>query len=164
MRPDASKNGQISPLGHRSGCQDCGSRPRRQEALSERGKSANIHPGLEFIWSIPAYLLGFFRFRAIEPGHAEVFAMRIFHRAVIVCAGCLIVALAGAPLASAQSSIGGKKNGTSSTSSGKAKQITDTGAHGGSLQDPSLYAAGAIKPKTGGAAPIGAPCRTNCGQ
>ena len=52
MRPDASKNGQISPLGRRSGCQDYGSRPRRQAVLSERGKSAKIHAGSGFIWRI----------------------------------------------------------------------------------------------------------------
>ena len=53
MRPDASKNGQISPLGRRSGCQDYGRRPRRQAVLSKRGNSAKIHPGLGFIWGIP---------------------------------------------------------------------------------------------------------------
>jgi len=53
VRPDASKNGQISPLGRRSGCQDYGRRPRRQAVLSKRGNSAKIHPGLGFIWGIP---------------------------------------------------------------------------------------------------------------
>jgi Transposase DDE domain group 1 len=41
-----AKNGQISPLGRRSGCQDYGRRPHRQGVLSERGQSAKIHPGL----------------------------------------------------------------------------------------------------------------------
>jgi hypothetical protein len=54
VRPDANKNGQISPLGRRSGCQDYGRRPRRQAVLSKRGNSAKIHPGLGFIWGIPA--------------------------------------------------------------------------------------------------------------
>jgi hypothetical protein len=53
VRPDASKNGQISPLGRHSGCQDYGRRPRRQAVLSKRGNSAKIHPGLGFIWGIP---------------------------------------------------------------------------------------------------------------
>ena len=56
VRPDASKNGQISPLGRRSGCQDYGRRPRRQAVLSKRGNSAKIHPGLGFIWEIPDYM------------------------------------------------------------------------------------------------------------
>ena len=44
-----------SALGRRSGCQDYGSRPRRQAVLSERRKSAKIQPGLGFIWRIPDY-------------------------------------------------------------------------------------------------------------
>ena len=57
VRPDASKNGQISPLGRRSGCQDYGRRPRRQAVLSKRGNSAKIHPGLGFIWGIPVNVI-----------------------------------------------------------------------------------------------------------
>jgi hypothetical protein len=49
-----AKMAQISPLGRRSGCQDYGRRPRRQAVLSKRGNSAKIHPGLGFIWGIPA--------------------------------------------------------------------------------------------------------------
>jgi hypothetical protein len=54
VRPDASKNSQIRPLGRRSGCQDYGRRPRRPAVLSKRGNSAKIHPSLGFIWGIPA--------------------------------------------------------------------------------------------------------------
>ena len=49
----AAKMAQISPPGRRSGCQDYSRRPRRQAALSKRGNSAKIHPGLGFIWGIP---------------------------------------------------------------------------------------------------------------
>jgi len=52
-----AKMAQISPLGRRSGCQDYGRRPRRNAVLSKRGNSAKIHPGLGFIWGIPAYAL-----------------------------------------------------------------------------------------------------------
>jgi hypothetical protein len=51
--PNASENGQISPSASVRSARDCGSRPRRQAVLSERGKSAKIHPGLGFIWRIP---------------------------------------------------------------------------------------------------------------
>ncbi len=88
--------------------------------------------------------------------------MRIFRRVVIVFACSWMIALAWPSLVSAQSSTGGKKGGAS-TSAGKAKQMTGTSASGG-FHDPSLYAAGAIAPKKGGANPLGAPCRTNCGQ
>jgi hypothetical protein len=53
VRPDASKNGQISPVGRRSGCEDYGQSSVLPGGLLKRGISPMIHPGLGFIWGIP---------------------------------------------------------------------------------------------------------------
>ena len=66
-----AKMAQISPLGRRPGCQDYGRRPRRQAALSKRGNSAKIHPGLGFIWGIPAQAAPTRRFRCAGGHSAE---------------------------------------------------------------------------------------------
>ena len=50
-----AKNGQISPVGRRLWCPDHGRYPRRQAVLPKRGTTAKNHPGLGFIWGIPAY-------------------------------------------------------------------------------------------------------------